>query len=197
MNIDMTDANKAIKRHRYVIPTLEELRHDFNGAKYFSVLDQNCGYNQYQLAPGDSRNITAFRTHRGIKRFKRLHFGINAAAEIFQQENEKTFADIENVRVIYDDFIVYGKTKHEHNVALARLLKRAEDCGLTFGRKKVQLNQKKVKYFGVAFTENGVHPDEEKVADLKAARPPKNAKEALSYVCMAQALCQDFVPNFA
>ena len=45
MNIDMTDANRAIKRHRHVIPTLEELRHDFNEAKYYSVLDQKCGYN--------------------------------------------------------------------------------------------------------------------------------------------------------
>ena len=83
MNIDMTDGNRAIKRNRHVIPTLEELRHDYNGAVIFSVIDQNCGYNQYQLAPGDSRNITAFRSHRGIKRFKRLHFGINSAAEIF------------------------------------------------------------------------------------------------------------------
>ena len=83
MNIDMTDANQAIRRTRHVIPTLEELRHDFNEAKYFSVIDQNCGYNQYQLEEGESRNITAFRSHRGIKRFKRLHFGINSAAEIF------------------------------------------------------------------------------------------------------------------
>ena len=39
MNIDMSDANKAIRRRRHVIPTFEELRHDFNGAKVFSVLD--------------------------------------------------------------------------------------------------------------------------------------------------------------
>jgi len=91
MNIDMRDANKAIRRERHVIPTLEELRHDLNGAVVFSVMDQNCGYNQYSLAPGISRDITAFRTHRGIKRLKRLHFGINAAAELFQKENEKTF----------------------------------------------------------------------------------------------------------
>ena len=45
MNIDMTNANEAISRRRHVIPTLEELRHDFNGAKIFSVMDQNCGYN--------------------------------------------------------------------------------------------------------------------------------------------------------
>ena len=43
MNIDMTDANRAIKRHRHVIPTLEELPHDFNEAKVFSAIDKNCG----------------------------------------------------------------------------------------------------------------------------------------------------------
>ena len=88
MNIDMSDANQAIKRRYHVIPTLEELRHDFNGAEIFSVLDMNLGYNQYTLAEGPSRAITTFRTHRGLKRFKRLNFDINTAAEIFQKENE-------------------------------------------------------------------------------------------------------------
>ena len=51
----------------------EELRQDFNGVKVFRVLDQNWGYNQYQLAEGESRGITAYQTHRGIKSFKRLY----------------------------------------------------------------------------------------------------------------------------
>lgn len=54
-----------------------------------------------------------------------------------------------------------------------------------------------MKYFGVCFTKGGVVPDETKVKDLRAASAPENSKEALSFICMAQAVCQDFVPNFA
>ena len=54
-----------------------------------------------------------------------------------------------------------------------------------------------MSYFGVHFSEKGITPDETKVQDLKDARKPLNSKEALSFVCMAQALCQDFVPKFS
>ena len=187
MNIDMSDANQAIKRRYHVIPTLEELRHDFNGAEIFSVLDMNLGYNQYTLAEGPSRAITTFRTHRGLKR---LNFGINTAAEIFQKENEKTFQDIDHLRIIYDDFIVHG-TKAEHNRALARTLQRAKDCGLTFSLKKCQFNKPQVP-----FSKQGMSADPEKVKDLKGAAPPTNSSEAHSFICMAQAVAADFVPNF-
>ena len=83
----------------------------------------------------------------------------------------------------------YGKNEQEHKIALARALQRAEDCGLTFGRNKVQLNKKEVAYFGVKFSAEGIAPDQTKVEDLKAAARPNNGKEALSFICMAQALC--------
>lgn len=72
-SLDMTDANKHIKRSRHAIPTLRELETKLNGAKYFSHLDMNDGYMQLELAE-ESRKVTTFYTHRGLKRFKRLHF---------------------------------------------------------------------------------------------------------------------------
>ena len=60
----------------------------------------------------------------------------------------------------------------EHNLALAWILKWAEDCGLTLNENKCQMNKKQVSYFGVSFTENGIHPDESKVKDLKNEKRP-------------------------
>ena len=78
-SLDMTDANKYIKRTRHAIPTLRELERRLNRAKYFSHLDMNDRYMQLELAE-ESRKLTTFYTHRGLKRFKRLHFGVNSAA---------------------------------------------------------------------------------------------------------------------
>lgn len=47
--VDMTQANKAIKRVRHVIPTIDELRYDLNGSKVFSKIDLNKGYHQLEL----------------------------------------------------------------------------------------------------------------------------------------------------
>ena len=69
------------------MPTLDEVIHDLNGATVFSKLNLNQGYHQLSLYP-DSRHITTFSTHIGLFRYKRLSFGINAAAEKFQDEIE-------------------------------------------------------------------------------------------------------------
>ena len=66
--------NRAIKRVRHVIPTIEDLRHDVNGAKVFSKLDLAKGFHQLELHE-DSRGITTFSTHAGLRRFRRLNFG--------------------------------------------------------------------------------------------------------------------------
>ena len=81
--IDMRQANLAIKRERHISPTINELIHDLNGAKLFSKLDLNQGYNQLELDP-ESRYLTTFSTHVGLRRLRRLNFGVNCAAEIFQ-----------------------------------------------------------------------------------------------------------------
>lgn len=66
MNINMITAKTAIQRTRHVIPTLEELRYEFNNAWYFIKLDKKHGYMQMELDQ-TSRPITTFYSHRGLK----------------------------------------------------------------------------------------------------------------------------------
>ena len=89
--LGFTDANKYKKKTRHAIPTLRELETRLNGAKYFSHLDMNDGYLQLELAE-ESRKLTTFYIHRGLKRFKRLHFWVNSTAEIFNEEVRKVTA---------------------------------------------------------------------------------------------------------
>ena len=81
--VDMRAANKAIKRVRHPIPTVEDISFDLNGATCFSKLDLSQAYHQLELDE-ESRYITTFSTHIGLVRYKRLNYGTNAAAEIFQ-----------------------------------------------------------------------------------------------------------------
>ena len=94
--VAMHIANKAIERVLHLMPRVEEIIHNLNGAIVFSKLDLNAGYHQIELHP-DSRYITTFWTHTGLKRYKRLNFWICSAAEVFS-----------------DDIILYGKTHEEY-----------------------------------------------------------------------------------
>ena len=121
MNIDMTTANRAIKRTRHVIPTLEELRYKLSGATKFTHLDMNHGYNQFELNPS-SRHIMTFYTPRGLRHFRRLNFGTNSAAELFHEEIHRTLADISNAKNIYDDILIPAVTQEEQDATLITVL---------------------------------------------------------------------------
>ena len=113
-SLDKADVNKYIKRTRNTIPTLRELETRLNEAKFFSHLDMNDGYMQLELAE-ESRKLTTFYTHRGLKHFKRLHFGVNSAAEIFNEKVRKVVSLEPNAISIYDNVLVFGTTQKEHD----------------------------------------------------------------------------------
>jgi hypothetical protein len=69
--------------------------------------------------------LCPFKTPFGRYRFTRLPFGINAAPEIFIREIMKRFGDKEGVKIMMDDFLIYGKTLDEHNEQLQIVLNRA------------------------------------------------------------------------
>ena len=78
--VDMRRANEALTRERLPIPTIDEVLDSLNGSGVFSRLDLRWGFHQIEL-DSESRDITAFASHDGIFRFKRLSFGVNAAPE--------------------------------------------------------------------------------------------------------------------
>ena len=90
--VDMHQANKAIKRERHSMPTIDELITELSGASVFSKLDLNQGYNQLELDES-SRYITTFAALLGLRRYTRLFFGINSAAEVFQEAIHNAFPD--------------------------------------------------------------------------------------------------------
>ena len=195
MNIDMTTVNKAIKRTRHVIPTVEELKYRLNGMRHFTKIDLKHGYMQYELDDG-SRHLTTFYTHQGLRRAKRLMFGINAASEIFNEEIRQTLIDINNAMNIYDDIIVYGRVQQEHDLALCQVLQRLQDCGLTVNPPKCIYNRPKIEFFGLVFSDEGTAPSEEKRDALRNIAKPASAAEVRSFLGMANFSCH-FIPNYS
>ena len=118
--VDMREANKAQKREKHLMPTLDELMTDLNGATVFSTLDLTSGYHQLELDP-ESRHITTFTTHVGLRRYRRFMFGINAASAIFQNSIALILNGLPGCKNISDDIIVNGRDIREHDENLNRL----------------------------------------------------------------------------
>ena len=108
--VDMGEANKAVKREKHLMPTIDDLIADLHGATHLSKRDLSSGYHQLELAP-ESRFVTTLSTHVGLKCYKRLPFGIYAASEIFQESIKELLTGLPGCKNISDDIIVFGKGK--------------------------------------------------------------------------------------
>ena len=187
--------NQAIQRERHPSPTSDNLVDALNGAKIFSKLDLRSGYHQLSLAP-ESRYITTFATHEGLRRYKRLNFGTNSASEIFQHIISEQIRDIPGSINISDDVILFGKTRQEHDHALHAVLGRLADSGLTISPEKCEFHKDSLTFFGLVFSAHGVSPDPAKVKAIHDARPPKSVGEVRSFLGMVT-YCAKFIPNFS
>ncbi len=153
--VDMRQVNKSIKRERHITPTINEVINDLNGAKIFSKLDLNQGYNQLELAP-ESRYLTTFSTHLGLRRFRILKFGINCAAEIFQNAIREALSGLKGALNISDDILIYGTDDDDHDANLEAALERLRERGLTLNKGKCIFKKKSLIFQGYVFSEHGI-----------------------------------------
>ena len=105
------------------MPTTDDLLADLKGATLFSTPDLSSGYHQLELAL-ESRHITTFSTHVGLRRYKRLLFGMNAALEIFQNAIEELLTGLTDCKNISDYIIVFGKDQEDQDKNLRGVLQR-------------------------------------------------------------------------
>ena len=193
--VDMREANAAIKRVRHPIPTVEDVSFELNGAKYFSKLDLSQAYHQLELDEA-SRYITTFSTHVGLFRYKRLNYGTNAAAEIFQYTLQTQLQGLCGVKNIADDILVYGKTRDEHDSNLEKCLQRLSTKGLRLNQSKCTFLSNTLSFFGQIFSANGTKPDPQRVSDLQNAPIPTNVHDVRSLLGMAN-YSSKYIANFA
>lgn len=193
--IDMRMANKAILRERHPTLTVEEITHALNGATVFSKLDLRSGYHQLPLAP-ESRYITTFTTHKGLRRYTRLNFGTNSASELFQHVISEQIRDIPGVLNVSDDLIVFGTTQQAHDQALEAVVERFASIGLTLNRKKCEISKSSLPFFGFVYSQEGVSLDPTKVKAIQKAQTPSSASDVRSFLGMAT-FCAKFIPNFS
>ena len=193
--VDMRCANEAIKRVRHPIPTVDDVSFELNGAQYFSKLDLSQAYHQLELEE-ESRYITTFSTHFGLYRYKRLNYGTNAAAEIFQYTLQAQLQALKGVKNIADDIIVYGTTREEHDENIDRCLKRLFDRGLRLNQSKCKFLNETLEFFGQIFSKDGCKPDPKRYTALKNAPKPTNVSEVRSLLGMAT-YSSKYIPNFA
>ena len=95
--------------------TVKEVVADMPQAKVFSVLDATSGYWKVKIDEASSKLCT-FNAPFGRCRFSRIPFEIKSAPQVFQNHMPEQPVDMEGVKVIIDDLLLWGKD-HDCDVA--------------------------------------------------------------------------------
>ncbi len=199
--LDPRDLNKAIKRPKYQMPTLDEVLPNLANAKIFTVLDAKDGFHQVELDEASSK-LTTFWTPFGRYRYLRMPFGISSAPEEWQRRLNEALIGLPGVICIADDILVYGagdteeEVMKDHNKNLRLLLQRAAEINLKLNRKKLKLCLTEVSYMGQLLTNEGIKPDPSKIAAITEMERPKDKKGVQSILGCVNYLSR-YLPKLA
>lgn len=107
-----------------------------------------------------SRYLTTFSTHYvGLGRFKRWNFGVNCAAEIFQNAIRESLSGLKGEINISDDIVVFGINEPHHDASLKAVLDRIQQCELTLNKKKCEFKKRSLVFQDYVFSGQGIAPD--------------------------------------
>ena len=119
-------------------------------------------------------------------RYKRLIFGINAAAEMFQDVIASAISEIPNGKKISDDVIIYGVNRKEHKTLHAVLTR---DKKLNWSLRK------DINFFGLVFSGRGMSPDPAKIEAIQKADPLSSVNDVRSLLGITNYVSR-FIRNY-
>jgi len=128
---------------------MQELQDRVQGAKWFTKLDLKNGFNLIRLREGDEWK-TALWTHYGLYKFQVMPFGLTNARSTFQDMMNHVFSNMIDLGLLVykDDFLIYAKTKKEHDQRVRIVLKRLQENGLAVSPDKCVWKTQEVELLG-------------------------------------------------
>jgi hypothetical protein len=115
MCVDYRQLNEVTIKNKYLLPRIDDLFDQLNGARVFSKIDLRTGYHQLKIRKEDIPK-TAFTTRYGLYEFIVMVFGLTNAPAYFMSMMNKVFMDfLDKFMVVFiDDILIYSKDEEEH-----------------------------------------------------------------------------------
>lgn len=195
--LDSRKINSITKKDAYPMRNMNEIFHRLQKSKFFSIIDLKDAYFQVPLKE-NSRNYTAFRTPKGLFRFKVVPFGLkNAPFTMSRLMNKAIGFDLEpHVFIYLDDIVIATETLEEHFRLLKEVAKRLARAGLTISVQKSRFCRRQVKYLGYLLTENGLSIDGSKLEPILNYPRPKSIRDVRRLMGL-MGFYQKFISNYS
>jgi len=165
--------NPFLKLERVIVPRIEELLVGIKTKGKFSIIDLSQAYLLLSL-DYKSRELIAISTHMGVYVYNRVPFSINAPVGIFLNRFGERLKHISNIRVYFDEILIFGDSEKEHLETLIEVLNLIKSLGLTVRKEKCLLIKDEIKFLGYIINSSGSKQDPEKIKAIKLIPYPKD-----------------------
>ncbi|CAC5415146.1 Retrovirus-related Pol polyprotein from transposon 297 [Mytilus coruscus] len=183
--VDYRKLNRLTKIYTQSLPNLSDDLDTLGEkqAQTYSVCDMRQGFWQLELDE-QSKEKTAFMTHRGQYEFNRLPYGLANSPATFNMIMNEVIRDLnwKSALVYVDDILIYSKNFEEHLCHLAALFDKLIEANLKLKPSKCQFACKEVQYLGHIITKEGIAVDPEKTTSVHSFAAPKNVKEVRMFL---------------
>ena len=135
--VDYRKLNSITTRDAYPIPRIDDTLDALQEAKFVSTLDLRSGYWQVEMDK-ESKEKTAFITHKGHYEFNVMPYGLTNAPATFQRLMDIVLAGLkwQCCLVYIDDVVIYSPTFEQHLVDLEKVFQALSDAQLTLKASK-------------------------------------------------------------
>ena len=186
--VDLRKLNSVTKPIFYPLPLLEDIFQTVaeNNPSIFTSLDLSSGFWQVKLDE-QSKEKTAFVTHRGNYQFKRMPFGVSNAPAAFKALVNKVLRNIVfSYALCYvDDVLIMSRSPEEHCEHLREIFDRFRQANLRLNPSKSRVAIRQVLYLGHILSTDGISVDQKKVSVIREHPVPQNTKQLRSFLGIA------------
>ena len=196
--VDFRGVNSVTPMDRYPIPRTDSVFAALSGAQYFSTMDANKGYHQFELSP-ESRWLSAFATEKeGQWQYKRVPFGLQNASAFFQRSIDSLLGrwHWQFVLAYIDDVVVWSSSWSDHLDHLAKVLAAFQRVNLTLDERKCNFGFSSVDLLGLRVSRLGLRTLEMKTAAIRSLPFPSTIKQ-LRQILGQFSYYRQFIPRFA
>jgi Reverse transcriptase (RNA-dependent DNA polymerase)/RNase H-like domain found in reverse transcriptase len=134
------------------------------GAKYFTKLDVQWGYNNVQIRKGDKWKA-AFKMNKGL--FEPTVMFSLATFQAMMDNIFMTMIDNQLVIVYIDNILIFADTKEELERIMKLVLEKLREHDLFLKAKKCKFCQTRIKYLGMIIEEEKIAMDSVKLGGIR------------------------------
>ena len=193
--IDYRALNKVTRKFVWLMPKVQDIFSQLNGAKYFSTLDLRAGYHHIGLTM-DSIPKMAFTSPFGKYEYVKVPFRLAQAPAYFQELMTGVLKDLPFAMAYLDDIIIYSSTPEEHLEHIRTVFEKLCDAKLSMKLSKCHFFAKEIQYLRYILGKEGIKPVPAKTEAIKVMHPPVNPKQVRAFLRLV-GYYRKFIRNFA